>query len=73
MNAEVGMVLCRARGKYKVELDVVAAELGVNLRYLEKVEAGREKAGPKILKYYSDKFRIELDELERLAAKEKTK
>lgn len=73
MNAEVGMVLGRARGKYRMPLDAVATELGVSLRYLEQVEAGTATAGPKVLKYYADKFRIELDELEHLATKEQRK
>lgn len=65
----LGMALRRARMLYAVGLRELAREAEVSATYLSKIETGQTKPSERVLRIYSSKFRVDFDELSRLAGR----
>ena len=65
----LGLALRRGRVLYKLGLNELAADIGVDAGYLSRVERGQVRPSERILQIYSDRFRMSMDELGRLAAR----
>lgn len=65
----LGMALRRARVLYAVGLRELARQAEVSATYLSKIETGQQKPSERILRIYADKFRVDFDELNRLAGR----
>lgn len=65
----LGLALRRARMLYSMGLRELAREADVSATYLSKVETGQTKPSERVLRIYSDKFRVDFDELNRLAGR----
>jgi transcriptional regulator with XRE-family HTH domain len=65
----LGMALRRARMLYDVGLRELARDADVSATYLSKIETGQTKPSDRILRMYSDRFRVDFDELSRLAGR----
>ena len=65
----LGMALRRARVLYAVGLRELARQAEVSAAYLSKVETGQQKPSERVLRIYADKFRVDFDELNRLAGR----
>lgn len=65
----LGRHMRRARVKYKSTLRSLAADLGVDVSYLSRIENGREKPSQKVIDAYIDHFRMNSDELNRVAGR----
>lgn len=61
--------LCRARVLYGVSQREMAEHIGVSPALISRIEHGRERPSERVLKAYADRFRMELDELNRLAGR----
>lgn len=59
----------RARVKYNKTMRAFAAELEVDVSYLSRIENGHEKPSKKIIEAYAKHFRMNLDELHRVAGR----
>lgn len=65
----LGMALRRARVLYAVGLRELARQADVSATYLSKVETGQQKPSERVLRIYSEKFRVDFDEINRLAGR----
>lgn len=65
----LGMALRRARVLYDTGLRELARDADVSAAYLSKIETGQTKPSERILRLYSDRFRVDFDELSRLAGR----
>jgi transcriptional regulator with XRE-family HTH domain len=65
----LGAALRRARMKYDVGLREMARHADVSATYISKIEHGQTVPSEKILRLYAAKFRIDFDEISRLAGR----
>lgn len=65
----LGLHLRRARERYSVGLRELARQADVSAAYLSSVENGQEVGSERILKIYASRFRMDFDELSRVAGR----
>ena len=66
---QLGKNMCRARLLYAVSQKEMALAIGVSPALISRVESGRERPSERILKVYSERFRMDLDELNRMVGR----
>ena len=69
VSTALGMALRRARTKYSCSLRDLAKRGGVSVSFLSRVETAQERAPDHVLTLYADSFRVDVDELFRLAGR----
>lgn len=65
----LGRHLRRARQKFGMTLRELSKESGIDSAYLSRIENGQEKVSDRALDEYSERFRVDRDEANRLAGR----
>ena len=65
----LGQSMSFGRTRYGVTLRELARVLEVSPSYLSRLENGQETPSARILEEYSERFRLDLDEMSRLASR----
>lgn len=66
---QVALALCRARTKYAMSLRSLAREENLSASQLWRVENAQEGASDRVLDIYARRFRLDRDEIYRLAGR----